>query len=107
MSSDDEFPDEFHGVNWDAIDIPALRETLISPHRPVSRPASASSHFLCDDDEIDAAFLAEVDALEERAAQAEGLFRFFEHPTAEVVNISAATSRPDRSSSRLRSDISG
>jgi len=79
MSSEDEFPDDFQGVNWDDIDIPALGEASNTAHTQVHDPpptpqsdtgsSNSSIHYLCDDDDIDEAFLAEVDALEQQATQ--------------------------------------
>ena len=74
MSTDDEFPDDFLNVDWDVVGIPALGESLISPLVSAANSPD-SSQYSCDDD-IDAAFLAEVDALENWATQEGTCFGF-------------------------------
>jgi hypothetical protein len=73
MSGEDEFdsiPDEFDGLDFDAIPdlaISAPAEAIIDiPPRPDS--ANSSSHYSFDDD-IDEAFLVELDAIEDRITQ--------------------------------------
>lgn len=76
-SSEDEFdsyPDEFEGLDWNefpALSLPVLNNgshsldlDVLHPPRPGS--SRSSSHYSCDD-VFDAAFLAEVDALESQA----------------------------------------
>src|ERR1700691_6602857 len=77
MSSEDEFdtiPDEFDGLDFDAIPDLAIivpTETIdLSNSTIPTRPASAnsSSRYSCDDD-IDESFLVELDAIEGRLMQ--------------------------------------
>lgn len=77
-NDEDEFPDDFGNIDWDAIGIPVLGQVSISPQvvrLQSSNSSNSSTHYSCDDDEVDAAFLAELDALEERALH-EGLLFF-------------------------------
>jgi hypothetical protein len=73
MSTEDEFdtiPDEFDGLDFDAIPDLAPTEATARPSSAIPpRPTSSnsSSHYSCDDD-IDESFLVELDAMEGRLA---------------------------------------
>lgn len=68
MPSEDEFDnisDGFAGIDWNAV--PSLCGTSTAPAGP-SSPNSSTRYSV--DDEFDDSFLAEVDAIEERATRA-------------------------------------
>lgn len=77
MSSDefDNIPDEFDGI--EGIDWTGILSGSVPPNvstgveLPAARSPSASSYWSCVDDEMDSAFLAELDALEHNITFAE------------------------------------
>lgn len=77
MSDIDEFdaiPDEFEGLNFDAVPALAIPDTnsttTNNPGPSLPRPASAASstQYSCDDD-IDESYLVAIDALENRLGE--------------------------------------
>jgi hypothetical protein len=80
--SDDEFdniPDEFdgiEGIDWTRIlagpaNVPTSSNVDLPALPPVRSRSANSSHYSCDDEEMDSAFLAELDALEQNITQTE------------------------------------
>lgn len=76
MSSDefDNIPDEFdgiEGIDWTGILSGPVPNVSTGVDLPAARSPSASSYWSCVDDEMDSAFLAELDALEQNITFAE------------------------------------